>query len=70
MEFSELTNVSEAELQRRLSGLREQLRDLRFKVSQGQHKDVRDIREIKKNIARIMTRLSVTKIQPSTKSVS
>lgn len=57
MKFSELKNKSAAELNRELTQLRSTLRDRRFKVAQGQHKDVREIREAKTDIARILTRL-------------
>jgi len=57
MKFSELKNKSSVELNRELTQLRANLRDRRFKVAQGQHKDVREIRELKTDIARILTRL-------------
>ena len=57
MEYKELQQKSAPELQRLLASLREQLRDKRFRVSEGQHKDVREIRELKKDIARLLTRL-------------
>lgn len=57
MKFSELKNKSAAELNRELTQLRATLRDRRFKVAEGQHKDVREIREAKTDIARILTRL-------------
>ncbi len=57
MEFKSLLQKSEAELQRQLAGLREQLRARRFKVAEGQEKDVRSIRELKLDIAQILTRL-------------
>ncbi len=59
MKYSELQHKSPQELQRQLAQARAQLRDLRFKVAQGQHKDVRDIRERKQEIARILTRLAI-----------
>ena len=36
---------------------RDELRDLRFRVFQNQHKSVRDVRKAKKNLARILTEL-------------
>lgn len=57
MKYSELQHKSSTELQRQLAQLREQLRDRRFKVAEGQHKDVREIREIKRNIAQILTKI-------------
>lgn len=57
MKFTEIKNKSTAELNRELTQLRAALRDRRFKVAEGQLKDVRQIRETKTDIARIMTRL-------------
>lgn len=48
-------------LEKDLAHLREELRDLRFRVSQNQHKDVRDVREKRKDIARIMSELNTRK---------
>lgn len=58
MKFSEIKNKSAAELNRELTQLRAHLRDRRFKVAQGQHKDVREIRELKTDIARILTHIT------------
>lgn len=57
MEYKELKSKAEPEIQRQLAQLREQLRNRRFQVAQGQHKDVRELRELKRDIARLMTRL-------------
>ena len=67
MEWNEIKVASPNELTRRLQSLREQLRDIRFKVSQGSHKDVRDIRETKLAIARILTRMKAMTKEPITK---
>lgn len=61
MDFKELKQKSAVELQRLLQEKREQLRDRRFKVAQGQHKDVRELRELKHDIARLMTKVNDTK---------
>ena len=58
MEFKELKNKSESELQRLLEEEREKLREMRFKVAQRQLKKVNDIRETKKIIAQILTLLN------------
>jgi len=58
MDFKELKNKSEGELQRLLAELREKTRDLRFKDSNRQLKDVREIREVKKEIAQVLTVLN------------
>lgn len=43
------------ELQRLLKSSREELRDLRFRVMNDQHKDVRELRAVRHRIARIET---------------
>lgn len=62
MEIKELRQKSEIELQKLLKATREQVRDLRFKIAGKQHKDVRDLRETKKMIARILTVLKEKQI--------
>jgi large subunit ribosomal protein L29 len=54
MKFNELKNKSVNDLQKGLAEMREQLRELRFKVSSDQVKNIRQIREIKKNIAQTL----------------
>lgn len=66
MKYKELNQVSAPELQRRLTQLREDLRDRRFKIAAGQHKDVREIRELRGDIARVLTRLrQLQNVKPS-----
>lgn len=55
MDIKELRQKGEDELQKLLKAQREQLRDLRFRVSSKQHKDVRELREARHVIARILT---------------
>jgi large subunit ribosomal protein L29 len=55
MKTSELRQKSKEELQRFLQEKREKLRILRFDLASGKVKNVREIREIKKDIARILT---------------
>lgn len=57
MDWTEINRKGRPELERLLAVSRERLRTLRFAVSQGQHKDVRDLRDLKHEIARIMTKL-------------
>jgi ribosomal protein L29 len=64
MEWKELQSTSAAELQRRLQEQREQLRDLRFRVSQGTEKNVAAIRSTRLAISRILTRLKQLESQP------
>lgn len=61
METSDLKNKNEKDLQELLAQKRDLLRELRFKVSEKQLKDVRQIREIKKDIARVLTFLRANK---------
>lgn len=57
MDIKEIRTKSESELQSILKDLRLKLDDLNFKVSQGQVKNIREIRVIKKDIAKILTAL-------------
>ncbi|MBI4425978.1 MAG: 50S ribosomal protein L29 [Candidatus Kerfeldbacteria bacterium] len=54
-QLNELRHHGRPELQRLLAASREALRDLRFRVAANQHKDVREIRELRARIARIQT---------------
>jgi large subunit ribosomal protein L29 len=53
----EFLRMSKGELERVLAEKRERLRQLRFDLAAGKVKNVREIREIKKDIARILTLL-------------
>ncbi|OGZ18159.1 MAG: 50S ribosomal protein L29 [Candidatus Nealsonbacteria bacterium RBG_13_37_56] len=55
MKISEIKQKPKNELQKLLQGDRENLRQLRFDLSAGKVKNVREIRKIKKDIARILT---------------
>jgi ribosomal protein L29 len=55
MKIAELREKTDVELDRLLAENRDKVRDLRFKVAARQISDVRDIREAKKNVARILT---------------
>ena len=55
-----------AELQTLLTESREQLQQLRFKVAADQHKNVRDVRSLRKTIARV---LQVLRHKPDVKTV-
>jgi len=57
MKTSELRQKSRTELQKLLQDNRERLRQLRFDLAAGKVKNVREIRLIKKDIARILTLL-------------
>lgn len=55
MKFSELIQKSKKELQKILIEQKERLRSLRFDLVSGKVKNVKEIRWVKKNIARILT---------------
>ena len=55
MKIEELRQKSESELKNLLAEKRERLRVLRFDLASGKVKNVREIRQIKKDIARILT---------------
>lgn len=57
MEIKELRIKNEVELRRLLSELQDKLRDLKFRLSSEQFKNVREIRKTKRTIARIRTLL-------------
>ena len=61
MEYKELKTKSEAELQKTLAQTREKMRELRFKDSGKQLKNVREIRVLKKTVAKILTLLNINK---------
>jgi large subunit ribosomal protein L29 len=68
-ELKELKLKSEAELNRLLVSNREKLRDSRFKVSQNQLKNIREIRNIRKKIAQILTILKQKKSSAKSEQV-
>jgi len=55
MGTSELRQKTKSELQKTLQDSREKLRQLRFDLAAGKVKDIREIRRIKKDIARMLT---------------
>lgn len=61
MDFKEIKNKGEKELHRVLSESRDKLRELRFKDANKQLKNVREIRVLKKTIARVLTLLNTKK---------
>ena len=62
MDIKGLRKKSDAELQKILKQQREQVRDLRFKVSAKQHKDVRELRDARKSVAQTLTILKEKQI--------
>lgn len=61
MEYKELKNKSRQELTRLLKEYQEKLRELRFKDANKQLKNVREIRQTKATISRILTILNSQK---------
>lgn len=57
MDFTEIKTKSESELTKLLREKREELREVRFRVRRGEEKDVRRVRELKLEIAQILTAL-------------
>ena len=57
MKVQELKQKPEDELKKLLQDNREKLRQLKFDLASGKVKNVREIRELKKDIARILTLL-------------
>jgi ribosomal protein L29 len=55
MKMTELKEKTDRELDRMLAELRDKVRDMRFKIAARQQSDVREVREAKKDIARILT---------------
>lgn len=60
MKASELRQKSKLELQKLLLDSQEKLRKLKFNLASGKVKNVREIRGLKKDIARILTILHET----------
>jgi len=58
MKIAELKKMSENELRRNLSLMREQVRDLQFKIFSKEVKNNHQLKVIKKDIARILTILN------------
>jgi large subunit ribosomal protein L29 len=55
MKANEVRELTTTELQNKLTGLKEELFNLRFQVATGQLDNPMRIRDVRKNIARIMT---------------
>jgi ribosomal protein L29 len=61
MEFKELISKEKSELETLLTSNRGKLRELRFKDSNKQLKNIREIRSVKQLIARILTTINKQK---------
>lgn len=60
MKFKELTTKSEIELRKTLMELREEAHNLKMKISMGEAKTSHKLKNIRKDIARIMTFIKQT----------
>lgn len=58
IKFAELKKKSAAELKEQLGEAREKSRELRFRASTRELKNIREIRTVKKEIARLLTALN------------
>ena len=58
MTIKDLKNKAESQLHSLLAEHRDKIRELRFKVSTGELKTVRKIRDAKKTVAKILTLLN------------
>ena len=60
MNIIDLRKISIMELRRELAEKRDEARELRFKLAQGEIKNVRALRAVKKEIAQILTILNAS----------
>ena len=58
MDFKELKNKKEKDLEKLIEEKRERIRQLRFAIASGKVKNVREMRNLRKDIARILTILN------------
>ena len=58
MKLEEIKEKTKEELDKMLKDERENLRKLRFNLASGKVKNVREIRKVKKDIARVLTLLN------------
>jgi large subunit ribosomal protein L29 len=61
MEISQLRKKSKKEMNRLLLEKRDRLRELRFDLASGRIKNVREMRQLRRDIARILTLLKEEK---------
>ena len=55
MKRKDLTKITTEELSKELNELRNKIKEMRFKASSGSLKNVKELKESKKQIARILT---------------
>jgi len=63
MKIKELRQKSKKELNQTLISLRDKLRELRFNLTGGKVKNIKEIHQTKKHIARVLTLLNETRKQ-------
>ena len=69
-EFKEIKNKPALELQKELETMRARLNDLRFDLSAGKVKNIREIRAVRRSIAQLLTVIKVQLLNPSTQGGS
>ena len=67
MDFKELKKLSDNELHARLAELRQKVREFRFSIANSQLKNIRDIRQSKKDIAQTLTVINSRRGQAESK---
>lgn len=61
MKSKDLTQKTKEELSKELEDVRNKVKEMRFKASSGALKNVKDFKESKKKIARILTVMNIAK---------
>jgi ribosomal protein L29 len=69
MKFKELKTKSDKELAKLLTDAKDKLRDLNFKVASKQLKNVREVRDVKTLVARVLTLQKTKSIEPNKSEV-
>lgn len=69
MKITELKKLDTKELNEKLVELRNKSRELRFSVANNQLKAVRELRDVKKTIARILTVMNQNRISKESENV-
>ncbi len=69
MDIRDLKSKSSKELQQMLVEKRNEIRELRFKISEKQLKDIRVIRKARETVAQILTLLNQRKKEPKSVKV-
>ena len=67
MDIKELRSQSPTALQRTLAEAERRLQELRFQISSGQLRDIREVREVRKRIAQIKTLVQENQTEEETK---